>query len=76
MGPHAHPTGILAAIEAEAPFSGANDLWVTPDPGATVALPDYTPDSGKAITYGVVSSVGTVSVGDRDKETSAATNAT
>ena len=27
MGPHAHPTGVLAAIEAEAPFSGANDTF-------------------------------------------------
>ena len=63
MGPHAHPTGVLAAVEAEAPFSGKNDLWVTHDPGRTVVLPDYTPaDSGKAITYGVVDSpVGTVS---------------
>ena len=61
MGPHAHPTGVLAAIEAEAPFSGANDLWVTPDVGATVVLPDYTPGSGKAITYGVATSVVTVS---------------
>ena len=60
MGPHAHPTGVLAAVEAEAPFSGANDLWVTPDLGATVVLPDNTPDSGKAITYGAVSTVGTV----------------
>ena len=34
---------------------------MTPDPGATVVLPDYTLDTGKAITYGVVSSVGTVS---------------
>ena len=59
---HAHPTGVLAAIEAEAPFSGANDLRVTPDPGATVVLPDYTPGTGKAITYGVDSTVGTVSV--------------
>ena len=43
MGPHAHPTGVLAAVEAEAPFTGANDVWVTPDLGATVVLPDYTP---------------------------------
>ena len=31
MGPDAHPTGVLAAIELEAPFSGVNDLWVTPN---------------------------------------------
>ena len=31
MGPDAHPTGVLAAIELEAPFYSVNDLWVTPN---------------------------------------------
>ena len=91
MGPDAHPTGVLAAIESEAPFSGANDVWVTPaqegngdiaiqgansGQGALVIttettsvvtgttggeVVDNTPQSGKAITYGVtVSTVTTV----------------
>ena len=29
MGPDAHPTGVLAAIELEAPLTGVLDTWVT-----------------------------------------------
>ena len=69
MGPDAHPTGVLApAIELEAPFSGVNDLWVTPtlpvgtstDQGAPITnsskgalvTSEAASTSGKAITYG------------------------
>ena len=31
MGPDAHPTGVLAAIELAAPLTGVSpDTWVTP----------------------------------------------
>ena len=47
MGPDAHPTGVLAAIELEAPFSGANDVWVIPAHGVTGDITIQGANSGQ-----------------------------
>ena len=55
MGRHAHPTGVLAAIESEAPFSGVNDLLVSDSQsGGTWSPETINHGSGPAVGHWIL----------------------